>query len=65
MSLAIRVEELLTALLPKRFHFGRCDLADDSEIMAEIFDAWTSEELVPVVDPVNDKAAPLGARDVP
>jgi hypothetical protein len=72
VSLGIRVEELLAALLPKRFHFGSCDvpirpafLADGSEVMAEFFDAWTSEELVPVVDLVNDKAAPLGARDVP
>ena len=62
LSLAVRVEKLLAALLPKSLEFGRCDvpirtafLADGSEVLAELFDGRASEEPVAIVDLVNDK----------
>ena len=63
ISLAVRIEELLAALLPRSFEFGRCDVpvrpafpADGTQVLAEFFHRGPSEEPVAIVDLVNDKA---------
>src|SRR5881397_676048 len=63
MGFAVRIEELLAALLPRSFEFGRCDvpvrstfLANGAQVLAEFFYGGASEEPVAVVDLVNDKA---------
>src|ERR1700676_3280950 len=59
---AVRIEEFLTALLPRRFEFGRCDvpvrpafLGNGTQVLAEVFQSRPAEEPVAVVDLINDK----------
>ena len=59
---AVRIEEFLAALLPRRFEFGRCDvpvrpafLGNGTQVLAEIFQSGPAEEPVAVVDLINDK----------
>src|SRR6267142_4818701 len=63
IGFAIRIEELLAALVPRSFKFGRCDvpirsafLANSTQVLAELFDRGSSEEPVAIVDLMNDKA---------
>ena len=62
-GLAVWIEQLLAALLPGRFEFGRGDVpvrpafaADGTQVLSEILDGGASEEPVTIVDLVNDKA---------
>src|SRR6204780_5692438 len=59
---AVRIEEFLAALLPRRFEFGRCNvpvrpafLGDGTQVLAEIFHGGPAEEPVAVVDLINDE----------
>ena len=59
---AVRIEEFLAALLPRRFEFGCCDVpvrptffGNGAQILAEIFHGGPTEEPVAVVDHINDK----------
>jgi hypothetical protein len=59
---AVRIEEFLAALLPRRFEFGRCDVpvrpaffGNGAQILAEIFHGGPTEEPIAVVDLINDK----------
>jgi hypothetical protein len=59
---AVRIEEFLAALLPRRFKFGRCDVpvrpaffANGTQVLAEIFQSGPAEEPVAVVDLINDQ----------
>ncbi len=60
---AVRIEEFLAALLPRRFEFRRCDVpiraafSDNcAQVLAEFFQRGPPEEPVAVVDLINDKA---------
>ena len=60
---AVGIEEVLAALLPGRFHFGRGDvpvgpvfLGDGAEILAEIFHRGTPPEPVAHVNLINHEA---------
>src|ERR1700693_382156 len=62
VRLAVRIEEVLAALLPRRFEFGRCDvpvrpafLGNGTQVLAEIFQSGPAEEPVAVVDLINDQ----------
>ena len=62
VSFAVRVEEFLAALLPRRFEFGRGDvpvrpalLGNGAQVLAEIFQSGPAEEPISVVDLINDK----------
>ena len=59
---AVRIEELLAALLPRVFEFGRCDVpvrpafpGDSTQVLAEIFQSGPAEVPVAVVDLVDDE----------
>ena len=59
---AVRIEEFLAALLPRRFEFGRCDvpvrpgfLGNGTQVLAEIFKSWPAKKPVADVDLINDK----------
>src|SRR5215467_3889367 len=59
---AVRIEEFLAALLPRRLEFGRCDvpvrpafLGNGTQVLPEIFQRGPPEEPVAVVDLINDK----------
>src|SRR5260370_26710133 len=59
---AVRIEELLAALLPGRFEFGFCYVpvrpafpGDRAQVLAQIFHSGPAQEPVAVVDLVNDK----------
>lgn len=63
IGFAIRIEEFLASLLPRRFEFERCDipvrpafLGNGTQVLAEIFHRGSTEVPVAVVDLVNDKA---------
>src|SRR4029077_14286094 len=63
VGFAVRIEEVLAALLPRRVEFGRCDvpvwpafLGNSAQILAEFFQSGPAEEPVAVVDLINDKA---------
>jgi hypothetical protein len=58
----IRIEEVLAALLPRRFEFGRCDVpvrpaffGNGTQVLAEIFQSGPAEKPVAIVDLINDK----------
>ena len=60
---AVRIEEFLGALLPRRSEFGQRDvpvwptfLAYDTQVLAEIFQSGSTEEPIAVVHLINDKA---------
>src|SRR5215213_469188 len=60
---AVRVEEFLAALLPRRFEFGRCDVpvrpafpGHGTQVLAEFFQSGPGEEPVAHVDLINDQA---------
>ena len=62
-SLAVRIKELLAAVLPRGFKFGGGDVpvrsafpADGTQALAKLFYRGSSEEPVAIVDLVNDKA---------
>jgi hypothetical protein len=62
IRLAVRIEEFLAALLPRRFQFGRRDvpvrpafLGNGTQVLAEIFQSGPAEELVAVVNLINDQ----------
>src|SRR6266699_4342604 len=62
VRLAVRIEEFLAALLPRRLEVGRCDvpvgpafLDNGTQVLAEIFQSGPAEEPVPVVDLINEK----------
>src|SRR6266481_5542866 len=62
VRLAVRIEEFLAALLPRRFELGRCDvpvrpalLGNSAKVVAELFESGAAEEPVAVVDFVNDQ----------
>ncbi len=59
---AVRIEEFLAALLPRRFEFGRCDVpvgpaffGNGTQVLAEIFLGGPTEEPIAVVDLINDE----------
>src|SRR5580700_3827006 len=59
---AVRIEELLAALLPRRSEFGRCDipvrpafLGNNTKILPEILESRPAPEPIAVVDLINDK----------
>ena len=59
---AVRIEEFLATLLPRRFEFVCCDvpvrpafLGNGTEVLAEIFQSGPAEEPVAVIDLINDK----------
>ena len=59
---AVRIKEFLSALLPRRFEFGRCDipirpafLGDSAEILAEILQSRPAPEPVAVVNLMDDQ----------
>jgi hypothetical protein len=63
VSLAVRIEEFLAALLPSCFELGRCDvpirsafLGDGAEVLSEILHGRPAEEPVAIIDLVDDKA---------
>jgi hypothetical protein len=63
IGLAVWIEQVLAALLPRGFKFGRGDVpvrsafpADGTQVLAELFDRGSSEKPVAAVDLVNDKA---------
>src|SRR5258708_4552433 len=67
VRLAVRIEEFLAALLPRRFEFGRRDvpvrpafLEDRTQVLAEFFQSGPSEEPIAHVDLINDE---LGLED--
>src|SRR5262245_59815883 len=60
---AVRIEEFLAALLPRRFEFGRCDIPvrtalfqNSTKILAEIFNRRSAEEPVAHVNLKYDEA---------
>src|SRR3984893_6005983 len=62
VGFAVRIEQILAALLPRHFEFGRCDvpgrpaLSDyGAEVLAELLQSGPAEEPVAVVDLVDDK----------
>src|SRR5208283_680847 len=62
IRLAVRIEKLLAALLPRRFEFGCRDvpvrpafLGNGTYVLAKIFQSGPAEEPVAVVDLINDK----------
>src|SRR3974390_1203034 len=63
VGFAVRIKEVLAALLPRRPEFGRCNvpvwpafLGNDTKILAEFFHRGPAEEPVAIVDFINDKA---------
>ena len=63
MRFAVGIEELLAALLPRRFEFRSRDVpvrpafsGNGTQVLAEFFRSGPAEEPVPVVDLMNDKA---------
>src|SRR5271165_5668293 len=59
---AVRIEEFLVALLPRRFEFGRGDVpvrpafpGNGTQVLAEIFQSGPAEEPVAVVDLINNQ----------
>src|SRR6266478_1847516 len=59
---AVRIEELLAALLPCSLEFGRCDVpvwtalpVNGTQVLAKIFRRGSTEEPVAHVNLVNDK----------
>ena len=63
IGLAIRIEEFLTALLPRSLEFGRGDVpvrsafrADGTQVLTEIFHSGPTDEPIAVVDLINDKS---------
>src|SRR6266550_9523946 len=63
VRLAVRIEEFLAALLPRRFEFGRCDvpvgpafLDNGTQILAELFHRRPPEEPIAHVYLIDDKA---------
>src|SRR3984893_7734797 len=59
---AVRIEQFLAALLPRRFEFGRCDVPVrpalsnyGAEVLPELLHSGPAEEPVAVVDLVDDK----------
>jgi len=59
---AIRIEEFLATLLPRRFHFRRCNipvrtalLQNRAKVLAEFFHSGPAEEPVAVIDLINHK----------
>src|ERR1700738_1599351 len=59
---AVRIEEVLAALLPRRLEFGRCDvpvwpafLGNGTKVLAEIFHSGPAEVPVAVVDLIDDE----------
>ncbi len=59
---AVRIEEFLAALLPRRFEFWGCDvpvrpafLGNGTEVLPELFQRRPAKEPVAVVNLVNDK----------
>jgi len=62
VRLAVRIEEFLAALLPRRFEFGGCDVPvrpafprNGTQVLAQIFQSRPAEEPVAVVDLINHK----------
>ena len=62
-ALAVWIEALLAALLPRGFELRRGDVpigpafpADGSQVQAKLFDRGPSEEPVAIVDPVDHEA---------
>src|ERR1700733_15771183 len=62
VRLAVRIEQPLATLLPRRFEFGRCDvpvrpafLADDTQVLTKIFQSGSTKKPIAVVDLVNHK----------
>src|SRR5208283_751309 len=62
IRLAVRIEKLLAALLPRRFEFGCRDvpvrpafLGNGTYVLAEIFHSGAAQEPVAIVDLINDK----------
>jgi hypothetical protein len=62
VRLAVGIEEVLAALLPRRFEFRRCDVpvrpafhGNGTEILAEIFQGRAAEEPLAIVDLIDDK----------
>jgi hypothetical protein len=60
---AVRIEEFLATLLPRRFELGRCDvpvraafLGNGTQVLAEIFHRRPPEEPIAHVDLIYDKA---------
>src|SRR5580700_3198769 len=65
---AVRIEEVLAALLPRRLEFGRCDvpvwpafLGNGTKVLAEIFHSGPAEVPVAVVDLIDDET---GSRTI-
>src|SRR5262249_40174844 len=63
VRLAVRIEEFLASLLPRRFELGRCDvpvrpafLGYGTEVLPGFLQGGPAEEPVAVVDLINDKA---------
>src|SRR5437868_8785255 len=63
VGFAVRIEEFLSALLPGRFEFGRCDvpvrpafLGNGTQVLAEIFQSGPAEEPIAHVDLIYNKA---------
>jgi len=59
---AVRIEEFLAALAPRRFEFGRGDVPvrpalfrNGTQVLAEILQSGPAEEPVAVVDLINDQ----------
>src|SRR5215510_13081603 len=59
---AVRIEEFLAALLPRRLEFGRCDvpvgpafLGNGTQVLPKLFQSGPPEEPVAVIDLINDK----------
>ena len=62
VGFAVRIEEVLAALLPRRLEFGRCDvpvwpafLGNGTKVLAEIFHSGPAEVPVAVVDLIDDE----------
>ncbi len=63
VGFAVGIEKFLTALLPRRFELGHCDvpirpafLDNGTQVLAEIFQSGPAEEPVAHVDLIYDKA---------
>src|SRR5271167_1140158 len=63
VGLAVRIKELLAALLPRSLKLGRGDVpvrptfrADCAQVLTELFYCRSTEEPVSVIDLVNDEA---------
>ena len=62
IGFAIRIEEILAALLPRCFEFGRCDVpvrpaffGNHTEVLAELFHGGPTQEPIAVVNLINDE----------